>query len=73
MAIKIKSKDLGPNRFYITVTTDSWQEDNMFKEWMSKNCSECMCVKREQWGSRGFWEVRGGEMRLQLLIMLRWS
>lgn len=73
MTIKIKSKDLGPNRFYITVATDSWHEDLEFKEWMDQHCPDCMYIKRENFGEKGFWEVRGGEMRLQSLILLRWS
>lgn len=73
MAIKVKTKDLGPNRFYITVTTESWREDQEFKDWMDEYCPDCMCIKRDNWGSRAYWEVRGGEKRHQMLILLRWS
>jgi hypothetical protein len=71
--MKIRSKDLGTNRWFLTMKSSGYKEDEAFKEWMDRNCPECMYVKRENYGEESYWEVRGGDMRTQTMILLRWS
>lgn len=71
--MKIRRKELGLNRFYLRMTSSGYAEDRAFEKWMDETCSECMYVKRSNYGEEPYWEVRGGDLRLQTLIILRWT
>lgn len=70
--MKVRSNDLGDQRWLLTMHSSGQDEDREFKEWMDKHCSDCMYVKRFNSGDP-YWEVRGGDMRLQTMILLKWS
>jgi hypothetical protein len=72
MVMKIRSKNLGEERWFLIMKSSGPVEDREFKEWMDKHCSECMYVNRFN-GGDPYWEVRGGDMRQQTMILLKWS
>ena len=50
----------------------SHEENETFKEWMDKNCSECMCIHRFNNGDP-YWAIQGGDMNKRTLILLKWT
>lgn len=70
--MNIISRDIGLQRWQLILKSDDYNEEVAFKEWMDEHYPECMCVKRFNSGDP-YWEVRGGELRIQTHILLRWT
>lgn len=71
--MRYRSIDVGRDRFLMHIRTSGWQEDNEFKQWMIDNYPECMCVKRDHYGTDPYWEVRGGDTTIPITIKLTWG
>lgn len=64
--------NLNEDRWYMTAPSVNAAEDKQFREWMDANCPDCMCVLRFNSGEP-YWELRGGDVHLRTLILMRWS
>lgn len=66
------SKDLGPERWFMKGYSKDHFEANAFHDWMTKNCPDCLFTHRFNSGDP-YWEIRGGDKKLQTLILLKWQ
>jgi len=61
-----------PARWHMSGVSSGVQEDAEFREWISDMYPECLYLYRFNHGNP-FWELRGGDLTTQSLIILRWS
>jgi len=69
---KIRVYELGEHRWHMTINFDGNQKIS-FEHWMAEMYPDCMCVYRSNYGSDGYYEVRGGNKEDQSLIALTWA
>jgi hypothetical protein len=70
--MRFSVKDLGPERWFMRGYTKNAEEDQAFHTWMTANCSDCLFLNRFNSGDP-YWEIRGGDKKLQTLILLKWQ
>ena len=68
----IRVYELGPTRWHMTINFDGNQKIS-FEKWMADMYPDCMCVYRSNYGSDGYYEVRGGNKEDQALVALMWG
>lgn len=71
MTISIIKKEVWPTRWHMRIQIKNWKQNREFFEWMKENCADCMCVRRYN-SSEPYWELRGGDRGLMMLIIMRW-
>jgi hypothetical protein len=61
------------NRWHLMAYPSTKAEAQALRSWMHDSCPECICQYRFNSGVNPYWELRGGDFALQMLILMTWG